>query len=250
MRKPMVVGNWKMNGTKKQAEELIKNIINNSSDLVIDVVVSPPSIFIQQVSILINKTNLKLAAQNCHFAANGAYTGEISPLMVQEFGCKYVILGHSERRQLFAETNELIAKKFHAAYDAGIKPILCIAERESGQTLRVIDQQLEEVIALVGVQVFSEAIIAYEPVWAIGTGVSATPSQAEEVHSYIRAKLAKHSAAIAEQAKILYGGSVTAKNAEELFNQPNIDGGLIGGASLKAEEFIAICRYAETRVMA
>jgi triosephosphate isomerase len=195
-----------------------------------------------------------MAAQNCHFATSGAYTGEISPHMVREFGCKYVILGHSERRQLFAETNELIAKKFHAAYEAGVKPILCIgeklAERESRQTLQVIDQQLDEVINLVGVQIFAEAIIAYEPVWAIGTGVSATPTQAEEVHSYIRTKLAKHSATIAAQTRILYGGSVTAKNGEELFNQPNIDGGLIGGASLKADEFIAICRYAETKVMA
>lgn len=254
MRKPMVVGNWKMNGNKNQVNELIKNIITNSSEIAIEIIVSPPGIFIQQVAALINKTNLKLAAQNCHFAANGAYTGEISPSMLQEFGCKYVILGHSERRQLFTETDELIAKKFHAAYHAGIIPILCmgerLAERENGQTLQVIDQQLDAVITLVGAQVFADAVIAYEPVWAIGTGVSATPSQAEEVHSYIRTKLGKYSVAIAEQAKILYGGSVTAKNAEELFNQPNIDGGLIGGASLKAEEFIAICRYAETRVIA
>jgi len=250
MRKSMIVGNWKMNGTKKQVDELVKSIIANSSDLSIDIVLSPPSIFIQQVSSLIDKTNLKLAAQNCHFATTGAYTGEISPYMIQEFGCKYVILGHSERRQLFAESDELIAKKFHAAYHVGVRPILCIGEklteRENGQTLQVIEQQLEEVIIINGVEIFSEAIIAYEPVWAIGSGVSATPSQVEEVHSYIRTRLAKQSATVAEQAIILYGGSVTEKNAKELFCQLNVDGGLIGGASLKAEEFIAICRVAET----
>jgi triosephosphate isomerase len=220
----------------------------------IDIVISPSSIFIQQVSILADKTNLQIAAQNCHFANNGAYTGEISPQMVQEFGCKYVILGHSERRLLFAETNELIAKKFNAAYGVGLKPILCIGEKleekEKGQTLQVLDRQLNEVINLVGAQVFAEAIIAYEPVWAIGTGVSATPIQAESVHNYIREKLAKHSNDVAKQAKILYGGSVTEKNSEELFNQPNIDGVLIGGASLKAKEFVAICRYATKKVTA
>lgn len=295
MRMPMVAGNWKMNGAKNQVEELIKDIISKSSReysskfsktgiasenaianetniasiasataIAIEMVVAPPSIFIQQVGAIINKTNLQLAAQNCHFAASGAFTGEISPGMLQEFGCKYVILGHSERRQLFAETNELIAKKFKAAYAAGVMPILCVGEtkgeRDSGHTLGVIDQQLDVVIAEIGemaAQVFAKAVIAYEPVWAIGTGVSATPSIAEEVHAYIRAKLAKldkldkqgkHSGAIADKVRILYGGSVTAKNAAELFNQPNIDGGLIGGASLKADEFIAICRCAEVRL--
>ena len=253
MRKPMVAGNWKMYGTKSQVDELVKDIASNSHDLSIDIVLAPPSIFISQVAALTNKTNLKFAAQNCFYAVNGAYTGEISPIMLQEFGCSYVILGHSERRQLFGEGDELIAKKFHAAYHAGVMPILCVgetmAERENGQTLGIIDKQLDAVISLAGIQVFSQAIIAYEPVWAIGTGLSATPSQAEEVHCYIRGKFAKHNAIIAEQVKILYGGSVNAKNAEELFGQPNIDGGLIGGASLKAEDFVAICRYAEKRVM-
>ncbi len=253
MRKPIVAGNWKMHGTRSQVEELVQNIIRNTHDLLVDIVLSPPSIFIPQVAELINKTNLKLAAQNCFYAANGAYTGEISPIMLQEFCCNYVILGHSERRQLFAETDELIAKKFLAAYHVGVTPILCIGEtmteREDGQTLQIIDKQLDAVIELVGIQEFTESIIAYEPVWAIGSGVSATPSQAEAVHAYIRGKLAKQSPVVAEQVKILYGGSVNAKNAEELFNQPNIDGGLIGGASLKAEEFVAICRYAANRVM-
>lgn len=256
MRKPMVVGNWKMHGNKIQVQELVTNIAAYFAQVSanVEIVLAPPSIFMSQVAALIDKTNLKLAAQNCHFASNGAYTGEISPIMVKEFGGNYVILGHSERRQWFAETNAFIAKKLQAVYHAGIIPILCIGEnlleREAGQTLAVIEQQLAEIIAIVGIEIFAKVVIAYEPVWAIGTGVSATPTQAEEIHGYIRNKLGKYSQTLAEEAKILYGGSVTAKNAKELFKQPNIDGGLIGGASLKAEEFIAISRYAAIKVVA
>ena len=248
----MVVGNWKMNGTRHQVKELINNITSNVGNSLVEVVVAPPSIFIDQVAELTKVTSVKLAAQNCSHECKGAYTGEVSPIMLQEFGCKYVILGHSERRQLFAERDELIAKKVKAAYDAGVTPILCVgetmAERDNQQTLQVIDRQLDAVIAVTGLEIFTQAIIAYEPVWAIGTGLSATPAQAEAVHSYIREKIAVQNMTIAESLKILYGGSVNAKNAAELFSQPNIDGGLIGGASLQAEEFVAICCYAENRV--
>ena len=171
MRKPIVVGNWKMNGTSNQIQDLVKSVDNGVKGLSsVDVVLSPPSIFITKVKELTNKTNLKISAQNCCYALSGAYTGEISPSMLQEFGCEYVILGHSERRQLFAETDKLIAKKFLTAYKTGIKPILCIGEtleeRQNNQTLSVIDRQLDAVIAVAGIEAFTTAIVAYEPVWA------------------------------------------------------------------------------------
>lgn len=253
MRQSIVAGNWKMHGTVKQVNELVNQILGLVSDLNNEIILAPPAIYIQQVASLIKESNLKLAGQNCYAANFGAFTGEISPSMLADFGCKYVILGHSERRQLFAETDLLIGEKFAAASLAGLIPILCIGEtieqHNAKQTLQVIEQQLTAVIDVVGQQAFSAAIIAYEPVWAIGTGLSATPLQAEAVHRHIRAFIGQINPALAEQVRILYGGSVNAKNAADLFAEPNIDGGLIGGAALKAEEFVAICRYAENRVM-
>ena len=237
-----------MNGTLQQVNKLTTEIKTHCDELShdMDIVLCPSHVFIPQVAKNIAGTKILLGAQNCFAAKEGAYTGEISPYMLKEFACKYVIIGHSERRQLFKEDNELVARKFSVVYDAGLLPILCIGEtkeqRERGETLEVVRQQLYAVLDKIDTSVFNTAIIAYEPVWAIGTGLSATPKQAQEVHGYIRAL-------VAADVRILYGGSVKAENASEIFKQPDIDGGLIGGASLNADEFVKICRHAATKVM-
>ena len=186
--------------------------------------------------------------QNLSAHKSGAYTGEVSGAMLRDFGCSHVIVGHSERRALYGEGDEVVAEKFRAAQNVGLVPILCVgetlAEREAGETEAVIARQLDAVVHLAGVAAMDSAIIAYEPVWAIGTGKTATPAQAQAVHAFIRQRLAQLSATVAERLRILYGGSVKAANAQELFGQPDIDGGLIGGASLDAGEFLAICRAA------
>lgn len=230
-----------------------------------DIVLCPPAILIPLIakelgngdsdyryngagSRCIVNANILVGGQNCYCQSEGAYTGEISPQMLKDFSCQYVIIGHSERRQLFAESDALIAKKFAAAYAAGVKPILCVGElqqeRENGETLQVIERQLNAVLSCNLVRCFVDAVIAYEPVWAIGTGLTASPQQAQEVHAFIRGLMARLDVEIASKVRIIYGGSVKASNAAELFAQPDIDGGLIGGASLKADEFLAICSSA------
>ncbi len=215
----------------------------------VDVVVCPPAIFIDRVAGLIDESSLVLGAQTASEFDSGAYTGEVALTMLNEFGCRYVILGHSERRALFAETDAQVAVKFKAAKEAGLIPILCVGEtleqREAGQAHAVIAAQLGAVVDLLGVESLCDSVVAYEPVWAIGTGKTATPDQAQEIHRAIRYQVAQQSENVAEQLLVVYGGSVNAGNSESLFSMADIDGALVGGASLKVDEFVAICRAAK-----
>lgn len=248
MRKALVAGNWKMNGDSQFINTLMEKLAAASQIDNVDLLVCPPSIYLAQVKALAAGSAINVGAQNVSEFPNGAYTGENSLSMLQDLGCKYVILGHSERRSIFGETNETVAAKFIASVEAGLKPVLCVGEsleeREQGQTMAVVAEQINSVISASGIAKFADAVIAYEPVWAIGTGKTATPAQAQEVHAAIRALLAEEDSDIAQAMQILYGGSVNAANAEELFANPDVDGGLVGGASLKADDFITICQAA------
>ncbi|MDB6096465.1 MAG: triosephosphate isomerase [Francisellaceae bacterium] len=249
MRKRIVIGNWKMYGNASSIEGLINEIktgLKTSFADKLEIGICPPFIYIDKVKQLINGTSLLLGAQNVYSELEGAYTGEISASMLQDCGVELVLIGHSERRTLFKEDNELLAKKFMTAYHAGLTPALCLGEtleeRESGRTFDVIKAQLDAVLEKAGsVAPFEKALLAYEPIWAIGTGLTASPLQAQEVHAYLRAQISKRDTEISNKLRILYGGSVKASNAHDLFSQPDIDGGLIGGASLKAQEFLSIC---------
>lgn len=237
-----------MNGTRDSAVQLAERINEAlQNDVSAEVVLCPPAIHIPLLASLLADTNpIKLGAQNCAEFESGAYTGEVSAQMIREFACQYVIIGHSERRQLFGESSAQIAAKFQKIQAEGMRPILCVGEqkehRSAGQTFDIIRSQLIEVVDIVGVKALSSAVLAYEPVWAIGTGLTATPEQAQEVHGHIREILLELDSDISNKLRILYGGSVKADNAAELFQMPDIDGGLVGGASLKFEEFIAICK--------
>lgn len=247
----MVAGNWKMNSSRVKAEELADAIkLGAKAFSSVDVVVIPPFVHLQQVEKQLENSPVAWGAQNLYMGTHGAFTGEISGPMLVDYGCSYVLIGHSERRILFNEDLALIAAKFKAALEFGLIPILCVgetlAQREKNETENVIHAQLESVIDAAGIETFKQAIIAYEPVWAIGTGLTATPAQAQEVHAFIRQKLAKQSVEIAATARILYGGSVKADNAAGLFTMPDIDGALVGGASLEAKGFLGICEAAET----
>lgn len=249
MRRPLVAGNWKMNGSKASIKELLDGIKQGIGEVKnADVAVCPPAVYLGEVSTLLQGTSIALGAQNVSQESAGAFTGEIAVSMLKDFACRYVIVGHSERRTLYGETDVIVAKKFAAVRAAGLIPILCIGEtldeREKGVTEDVVSRQLEAVIALEGVGALADAVIAYEPVWAIGTGKTATPEQAQQVHAYIRSRIAARDAAVAEKVRILYGGSMNGANAATLVAQPDIDGGLIGGASLKAQEFLTVCRAA------
>lgn len=245
MRVPMIAGNWKMNTTVSEAVELVSEMRHELDEIDnIDKVICPPFISLAVVGELIKGTSIKLGAQNMYFEEKGAYTGEISPLMLADL-CELVIIGHSERRQYFNETGEMVNKKILAALGVGLKPILCIGERleenEAGRTEEVVTGQLRS--ALAGVNRPNDLIIAYEPVWAIGTGKAATGKQANETIGFIRRNLAElYGKEMAQEVRILYGGSVTAANTGEFINQPEIDGALVGGASLKASEFLSIIR--------
>ncbi|WP_127470568.1 triose-phosphate isomerase [Thiomicrorhabdus aquaedulcis] len=249
MRKPFVAGNWKMHGSKASIKELIAGL-NAKVEQVsgVDVTVCPPAIYIDYVSQLLNPS-IKVGAQNvAQEPVQGAFTGEHSVEMLKDLGCQYVIIGHSERRAIFGESNALVAVKVKVALQAGVTPILCVGEtlqeRQSGVMQSIISGQLDAVLDLVGIESFEKIVIAYEPVWAIGTGVTASPEQAQEVHAFIRGKLASLSSEVAQKVIIQYGGSVKPDNAVELFGQADIDGGLIGGASLNADDFMAICKAA------
>ncbi len=247
MRRPLVVANWKMNGSIASIDSLVGDLVVGLESVGSgsEIVLCPPSLYVPQTHKLIDETNIHLGAQNSYHKEKGAFTGEISPTMLKDFSCEYVILGHSERRLLFGETDQEIADKFCFVHKNGLKPILCIGEtaveRDLGETFNRIDSQLDVILTTMDIDVFASAVIAYEPVWAIGTGVTATPEQAQEVHAYIRQKLAKIDQKMAENISIIYGGSVKSENAMQLFGQPDIDGGLIGGASLNSKEFIDIC---------
>ncbi|MCK7596121.1 triose-phosphate isomerase [Microbulbifer sp. CAU 1566] len=244
MRKTLVAANWKMHGSKAFAEQLLAELNSGlkSGDCSAQVVICPPFPYLSVVAEAADQ--LIAGAQNLSEQSSGAFTGEVSAEMLLDCGVRYVIVGHSERRSLYGESSELVAAKFAAAKAAGLIPILCVGEsleeRESGKTLDVVAEQIQAVSALGLADTWSDAVIAYEPVWAIGTGKTASPEQAQEVHQFIRQQLGEAGAG----TQILYGGSVKAANAEELFAKADIDGALVGGASLKAEEFISICKAA------
>jgi triosephosphate isomerase len=247
MRRPLVAGNWKLNGSGASIEALVKEIVAGAAHLTdVSIAVCAPYVYIPLTAELLKGSSVGLGAQDVSDQAEGAFTGEVSASMLDEFGCRYVIVGHSERRALFGERDEDTAAKFAAARRQGLIPVLCVGEsleeREQGVTEEVVGRQLDAVIALEGVEALSDAVIAYEPVWAIGTGKTATPQQAQDVHAFIRGKLAALNADVAEKVQILYGGSVKGANAAELFAMADIDGGLIGGASLDAQDFLAICQ--------
>ena len=250
MRKPLVMGNWKLNGTKESVTSLVNALIEPANQApYVEVAVCAPAIFIGMVEQLAKGSAIQYGSEDCDVHTSGAFTGENSPVMIKEFGCKYAIVGHSERRAYHNETNEVVAAKFKAAQEAGLVPVLCIGESleqfEAGQTADVCKTQLKAVIDLCGIKSFENAVIAYEPIWAIGTGKTATPEIAQTVHSQIRAFLASFDADTAAKVQILYGGSCNAKTAPELFAQPDIDGGLVGGASLKPADFAAIINAAK-----
>lgn len=248
MRRKLVAGNWKMNGSHSVNAGLLASVVQGVGGLSCELAVCPPFVYLEQVRALLAGTRVAVGAQNVSEFAVGAYTGEVSAAMLAEFGCRYVLVGHSERRSLYAESDAQVAAKFAAVQAAGMVPVLCVgetlAERDAGVTEAVVARQLLAVVDLVGVDALAASVLAYEPVWAIGTGKTATPEQAQAVHAFIRRLLAERSADVAEGVRILYGGSVKPGNARELFGQADIDGGLIGGAALVAEDFLAICRAA------
>ena len=246
MRKLLVMGNWKLNGTKESVAELIKAFsakANEAGDKC-SVAICAPAIFIGSVEQLAKGSKLAWGSEDCDIHTKGAFTGENSPVMLREFGCTYAIVGHSERRGYHKESNEYVAEKFKAAQENGLIPVLCIGESEADfearRTMDICKAELKAVIDLCGIRAFEKAVIAYEPIWAIGTGKTATPEIAENVHKEIRAYLKSFDAQVADKVQILYGGSCNAKTAPELFKQPDIDGGLIGGASLKVPDFSSI----------
>ena len=246
MRHKLIAGNWKMHGSLAENDSLLTGVLAGMGDVKARVAVCVPFPYLAQAQAKLSGSAIAWGAQNMSQQAKGAFTGEVSAAMLNDFGCAYVIVGHSERRALYGESDTLVADKFAAAQAAGLTPILCVGEtleeRESGVTEQVVGRQLDAVIAKSGVAALAKAVVAYEPVWAIGTGKTATPDQAQAVHAFIRAKVRTLDAAVADGLIIQYGGSMKAANAAELLSQPDIDGGLIGGAALVAEEFLAICR--------
>ena len=250
MRSKLVAGNWKMHGSLTENEALLGALKHGlAAPGRAQSAVCVPFPFLGQVRALLQDSPIAWGAQDVSEHAKGAYTGEVSAPMLREFGCRYVIVGHSERRAMHAEDSRLVARKLRAAQSAGLTPIVCVgetlAERERGVTEVVVSEQLNAVIEELGIGALAHAVIAYEPVWAIGTGKTASPEQAQAVHESIREVLRRQEAALADRVQILYGGSVKAANAGELFEMPDIDGGLVGGASLDANEFLAILKAAE-----
>jgi triosephosphate isomerase len=245
LRQKLVAGNWKMHGSLDANQRLLHAIREAGFR---QTAVCVPFPYLAQTQNMLAGSAIRWGAQNVHWADKGAFTGEVSGAMLKDFGCTFAIVGHSERRQLFFEDDATVAKKFKAAQAAGVTPILCVGEtekeRESGETFAVVSRQMDAVIAECGVQALGACVLAYEPVWAIGTGKNATPEQAQEVHLFIRGKAAEAAAEIADRLVILYGGSVKAGNSAPLFSMPDVDGGLIGGASLDAAEFLAISKSA------
>jgi triosephosphate isomerase len=249
MRRPLVAGNWKMHGTRASVAELIGGLRQQELPADIEIVVFPSCLHIPQVLEGVADKGVAVGAQNCAVdPGQGALTGEVAACQLQDMGCFLVLVGHSERRLLLGETDAEVVRKFAAAQSCGLTPLLCVGEtleqREAGKTLEVVGAQLACVVEALGIDAFARAVVAYEPVWAIGSGLTASPEQAQQVHAAIRAQLAARSAEVACAVRILYGGSVKAVNAAELFGMPDIDGGLVGGASLNADEFGAICRAA------
>lgn len=246
-RMPLVVANWKMHGQKAWIESFSRDFVKGLGEgkRFCETVLCPPYVYLGQLQQALQTTAVKLGAQNLYSVDQGPFTGEVSAPMLLEFGCSYVVIGHSERRTLFGETDSVVVAKFRAARQAGLVPILCIgeneAERQSGTTAAVVKRQLDAVLDAQGIDAFANVVIAYEPVWAIGTGKTATPAQAQDVHRFVREYLAGYSADIAMKTRILYGGSVKADNAGMLAKEADIDGALVGGASMNVNDFLAIC---------
>ncbi len=253
MRQVLIAGNWKMNGSRSSIRELLDGVRAGASEVKsAELAVCAPFPYLADVQEQLNGSTISWGAQNLSTEEKGAFTGEVSAAMLRDFGCKYVLVGHSERRNLYAEDDALVAQKFAVARKAGLKPIFCVGEtleeRESSVTEDVVARQIDALIALEGVAALVDGVIAYEPVWAIGTGKTASPEQAQAVHAFIRAKLAALDAVVADKIQILYGGSMNPANAENLLAMTDIDGGLIGGASLKADDFLAIGKAANQAI--
>jgi triosephosphate isomerase len=252
MRRPVVAGNWKMHGSRAANETLLSDLVERlNPDWRTDVVVFPPYVYLADAARALEGSDIAVGAQDVCAEPVGAFTGQVAAAMLKDVGCKYVIVGHSERRRLYHEDDVLAARKFGAALKTGLTPVLCVGEsleeRETHRTEAVVARQLDAVTAMNGVSSLAEAIIAYEPVWAIGTGRNASPQQAQAVHEYLRSRIAAQDAKLGSRVRILYGGSVKASNAAELFSMPDVDGGLVGGASLSADEFLQICAAAAAR---
>ncbi len=252
MRRPMVAGNWKMHGSEAANASLLAEFeLRLQPEWPIDVAVFPPFVYVAEVARRLRGTSIAVGAQDVCAEPGGAFTGEVAATMLKDVGCAQVIVGHSERRRWYHEDDALVARKFGAALAGDLTPVLCVGEtleeRESSRTEEVVARQLDAVVAMHGVVSFARAIVAYEPVWAIGTGRTASPEQAQAVHDFVRRRLAEQDARIAAATRILYGGSVKAANAAELFSMPDVDGGLVGGASLVADEFYEICAAAAAR---
>jgi triosephosphate isomerase len=245
MRRPIVAGNWKMHGSREENALLVAGILDELGEVTAEVIVFPPALYVADVVRLAGGSMLAVGGQNLCTAAIGAYTGEVSAAMLRDVGATHVLVGHSERRALYGETDAVVAAKFVAAQAAGLVPVLCVGEtleeREAGITEAVVARQIAAVIDLAGLPAFANAVVAYEPVWAIGTGRTATPAQAQDVHAFIRGIFSAKDATLADHLRVLYGGSVKASNAAELFGMADVDGGLVGGASLKSDEFVRIC---------
>jgi triosephosphate isomerase len=245
MRRILVAGNWKMHGSAAKAKSLLDGLLaGHGTESQVDLAVFPPFPYLSLTQSILDGSTIVWGAQNLNPSPQGAHTGEVSAGMLLDFGCEYVLVGHSERRTLYRESDDDVALRFEAALEAGLRPILCLGEtldeRENSQTEVVVSRQLDSVLQRCGIESFSGAVIAYEPVWAIGTGKTATPAQAQDVHAFIRNKLSAQDDTISGQITILYGGSVNGSNAADLFAREDIDGGLVGGASLSAEDFLAI----------
>jgi triosephosphate isomerase len=250
MRRPFVAGNWKMHGTRAENAQLIEALLLGlPNQPTAEIVVCPPFVYLWEVSRLLKSSSIALGAQSVCAEPIGAFTGEVCAAMLKDVGCTHLVVGHSERRAIFREDDTLVARKFLAGQSHGLIPILCVGEtleeRDKHQTNAVVSRQLEAVLDLAGVAALQSAVIAYEPVWAIGTGKNASPQQAQDVHAHIRSVVASRDAKIADEVRIVYGGSVKAANARDIFSMPDVDGGLIGGASLKADEFLKICAAAQ-----
>ncbi len=247
MRRLLIAGNWKMNGSVASVDQLVSGIVDGLGEVTDrDVAVFPPFPFLSQVGGLAGDSGLAYGGQDLSTAESGAYTGEVSGGMLKDMGCSYVLAGHSERRDYHKESDELVAEKAAAAQQVGLTPVVCVGEtleeREQGITEAVVGRQLDAVVARLGIAAFDQLVVAYEPVWAIGTGRTATPDQAQQVHAFIRSKIAELDCTIASRLRILYGGSMKGSNAADLLSMEDIDGGLIGGASLTHDEFLRICR--------
>jgi triosephosphate isomerase len=252
MRRPVVAGNWKMHGSRSANEALLSDVEQRANlEWGVDIVVFPPYVYLADTVRRLEDSAVAVGAQDVCAEPVGAFTGQVSAAMLKDVGCRYVIVGHSERRRLYHEDDVLVARKFAAVLQAGLIPVLCVGEtleeRETHRTETVVSRQLEAVSAMNGIASFDRAVIAYEPVWAIGTGRTASPQQAQAVHAYLRGRIALQDAKIADRLRILYGGSVKASNAAELFSMSDVDGGLVGGASLSADEFLEICAAAAVR---